>query len=97
MEKKELNIDTFGEIMDEIIEKTDIKLLIEMPEGTQEATVTGTGIATLDFYIQLKAIIPTLAQVIRDMGGKKELDVEGVLDGVFEIMKHDIIEKLGVL
>lgn len=94
---KTLDLDTFGEIMDDIIKRSDIKLLIEMPEGTQEATVTGTGIATLDFYIQLNAIIPTLAQVIRDMGGKEELDVEGVLDGVFEIMKHDIIEKLGVL
>lgn len=94
---KTLDLDTFGEIMNDIIKRSDIKLLIEMPEGTQEATVTGTGIATLDFYIQLNAIIPTLAQVIRDMGGKEELDVEGVLDGVFEIMKHDIIEKLGVL
>lgn len=94
---KTLDLDTFGEIMDDIIKRSDIKLLIEMPEGTQEATVTGTGIATLDFYIQLNAIIPTLAQVIRDMGRKEELDVEGVLDGVFEIMKHDIIEKLGVL
>lgn len=94
---KTLDLDTFGEIMDDLIKRSDIKLLIEMPEGTQEATVTGTGVATLDFYIQLNAIIPTLAQVIRDMGGKKELDVEGVLDGVFEMMKHDIIEKLGVL
>lgn len=94
---KTLDLDTFREIMDDIIKGSDIKLLIEMPEGTQEATVTGTGIATLDFYIQLNAIIPTLAQVIRDMSGKEELDVEGVLDGVFEMMKHDIIEKLGVL
>lgn len=94
---KTLDLDTFGEIMDDIIKRSDTKLLIEMPEGTQEATVTGTGIATLDFYIQLNAIIPTLAQVIRDMSGKEELDVEGVLDGVFEMMKHDIIEKLGAL
>lgn len=94
---KTQDLDTFGEIMDDIIKRSDIKLLIEMPEGTQEATVTGTGIATLDFYIQLNAIIPTLAQVIRDMSGKEELDVEGVFDGVFEMMKHDIIEKLGVL
>lgn len=94
---KTLDLDTFREIIDDLFKRSDIKLLIEMPEGTQEATVTGTGIATLDFYIQLNAIIPTIAQVIRDMGGKKELDVEGVLDGVFEMMKHDIIEKLGVL
>lgn len=95
--EKTLDLDTFGEIMDDFIKRSDIKLLIEMPEGTQEATVTGTGVATLDFYIQLNAIIPTLAQVIRDMGGKEKLDTEGVLDGVFEMMKHDIIEKLGVL
>ena len=93
---KTLDLDTFGEIMDDIIKRSDIKLLIEMPEGTQEATVTGTGIATLDFYIQLNAIIPTLAQVIRDMGGKATLDTEGGLDGVFEVMKHAIIEQLGV-
>lgn len=94
MKNKELNLDTFGEIMNEIIEKTDIKMLIELPEGTQEAKVSGTGIATVDFFIILVAIIPTFAQVIRDMGGKDAIDAPGVLDALWMMMKHDILEKL---
>lgn len=94
MDTKELNLDTFGEMMDDIITKTDVRMLIELPEGTQEAQVIGTGIATVEFFVLNAAIVPTLAQIIRDLGGRDKLDVPGVLDGLWEYMKHDILEKL---
>ena len=90
----EMNIDTFGEIMNNAITEADIKMLIEMPKGTQEPRVTATGISTVDFYIILAALKPTMAQMIRDMGGMTAVDVPGVLDEVFAMLKSDIMEYL---
>jgi len=90
----EMNIDTFGKIMDDAITGADIKMLIEMPKGTQEPRVTATGISVVDLYIILAALKPVMAQMIRDMGGTTAIDVPKTLDEEFAMLKSDIMEYL---
>lgn len=77
-----LNLDTFGEIMDNFIRESNIKMLIELPKGTEEAKVKCTDIHTVDFFALLAAIRPVFLSVIDDMGGEENIDAEGVLDGL---------------
>lgn len=90
----ELNIDTFGEVMDKLITEQHVALLIDMPEGTQDPIITGTGIGTVDFYILMAAIRPVFLSVVKDMGGKDHLDAEDVLDGMWKIIRSDCLEQL---
>lgn len=89
-----LNIDTFGEIMNDLITEQHVGLLIDMPKGTQDPVIRGTGIGTVDFYILMAAIRPVFLSVVKDMGGKDNLDVEGVLDGMWAMIRSDCLEQL---
>lgn len=89
-----LNIDTFGAVMDKLITEQHVALLIDMPEGTQDPIIKGTGIGTVDFYILMAAIRPVFLSVVKDMGGKDHLDAEGVLDGMWKIIRGDCLEQL---
>ncbi len=89
-----LNLDTFGELMNDFIRENEIRMLIELPKGTNEAVVTCTDVHTIDFYVLLQAVCPVFVSVIDDMGGPEEVDAEGVLDGMWEIIRQDCLEKL---
>ena len=89
----ELNIDTFGKIMDEFIMKNPIQMLITMPEGTNEADVednTELG-PVLQFYILLAAIKPIATKMFElmdiDEAGRKQ-----VLDSLFDLLRKEIVE-----
>ena len=89
-----LNLDTFGDIMNELITRQHVQLLIDMPEGTQEPSVVGTGVSTVDFYILMAGIRPVFVRMIDDMGGPDALDVEGVLGDMWHMIRRDILEQL---
>lgn len=89
-----LDLETFGEIMDDFIRDNDVKMLIELPKGTEEATVTCTDVSTIDFFVLLAAIRPVFVRVIGDMGGPEAIDAEGVLDGMWEIIRGECLESL---
>ena len=59
-EMAELNIDTFGEIMDDFIEKNHIQMLIDIPEGTNEPQIKDNAQlgGVVQFYILLTAMKP---------------------------------------
>ena len=57
--KKELNLENFGEIMDEIISRSKLGLMVMKEENSEEFIVKGAGCgAVMDFYIFLNAIQP---------------------------------------
>ena len=89
-----LDIDTFGKIMDDFIRDNEIKMLIELPKGTNEAVVTCTDVNTVNFFVLLQAICPVFTSVIADMGGPEKIDAEGVLDGMWEIIRQDCLSRL---
>ena len=94
--KPELNLDTFGEIMDEFIEKSDCKMLIEFPEGKKDPIVTDNmgGGPVLAFYFILKAITPTLRDLLAMLSekGSEDFDKEKLADTLLEMVKAEIME-----
>lgn len=94
---KNLNRETFGNIMNDIITKCDIAAMIEMPAGTQEPTISGgTGVATIDLYFILAALKPTLKRLIYELGGPENVDVKGVIRGSLQLVEDDILSDLGI-
>lgn len=86
----ELNLDTFGEIMDMFINDAHVQLLIDMPEGTTEARLkdnTGMG-SVMQFYIILNAV----EAIYKDMVKTMELDDsdDTLIDSLLDLLKQSI-------
>ena len=85
-----LNIDSFGEIIDNFLVMNHVQLLVDMPEGTQEVTIrdnTGLGAVT-QFYILLKA----LPEVYRNFGEiLGMIDQEGFVTKSLEMVKDVVL------
>ena len=94
--KPELNLDTFGEIIDKFIEENDCKMLIEFPAGKKDPIVTdnmGAG-PVLAVYFILKAITPTLRDLFTMLSesGSEAFDKEKLADSILEMVKAEIME-----
>lgn len=89
----EFNIDAFTQAIDDMIKEEDIKLLIELPKGKLEAEVQSSfGIAALDLYIMLHGFKAVIDQFYAD-GGLMDPEKKGdFLDGIFEMIKGEILE-----
>ena len=93
LKRQELNIDTFGEIMDEFIKKNMVQMLITLPEGTLEPVLednTGCGVA-VQFYILLAAMGTAVEELI-SLGldpDQKESFIEGCLGLVKESLMKE--------
>ena len=87
MEKKKLDLDSFGEIMDKIILENEVGMSIIMPEGTIEPEIqdnTGAG-PVMQFYILLNALVAVLMGIEKDTR-------EDLVDGILDLVKMDIME-----
>lgn len=90
--RKHLDLDTFGGIMDEFIEKSKVGLLITKEENSKEWKVQGAGCgAVLDFYIFLNAVEPLFLRMLKEMG-KHEVDVEQLAEALTGLLKESMIE-----
>lgn len=88
-----LDIDTFGEIIDEALKKAEVQLLVTLPEGTLEAETASNvyGGPVMEFYILLNA----LKTVVRNVVAQMDIDPDRIgdmYDELFEILKHDLME-----
>ena len=95
---KELNIDTFGEIMDKFIEDNPIQMLIEMPEGTIEPEIAdnvGMG-SVIQFYILMHALEKVSSgMILRQLKGMLDpTKIEDVIDGMLDLVKNSIMSRL---
>lgn len=87
----ELNLDTFGEIMDKFIHENEICLLVSKQAMTDDWWVndnTGAG-SVMQFYILLNALGVVLADIIRTAG--LDGDIEGMIDGLLRLVKEDVL------
>lgn len=95
-EEKIFNIDTFGALIDDVLEKGDIHFEIHMPSGTMKPEITeniGAG-PVMQFYV----ITRTIPYIIEKLIPAEELDPDKIpelIDALFGVMKHDILEDLG--
>lgn len=86
-----MDIEKFGEIMDDFLKDNHVIMQIEMPEGSDVPEVkdnTGCG-PGIQFYMLLKAMPYMLDEMISVTG---DLEVEGFLDGVLELVKKDVLD-----
>lgn len=87
--------DKYGEMVDNLLEKNEVKMLIKLPEGTLEPEIRSTFTElcgpVIDFYILLRA----LEKVVTDLTSQQYLDPEKkeqMLDAILEMVKQDIME-----
>lgn len=94
MENKELNLDSFGEIMDKFILENEVGMSIIMPEGTLEPEIqdnTGAG-PVMQLYIMLNAL-GTVVKNVTDLMGIEKDAREDMVDRLLDLVKQDIMEE----
>ena len=94
MDKGTMNLEAFEEIINEAITSAHVRMLIEMPAGTQEPTIHGTGLSTIDFYVLMAAIRPVFVALVKDAGGKDDFKAEKFIDELWKIIRGEIMEQL---
>lgn len=90
----ELDLEVFGKLMDDFIKKCHVQMLVEMPEGTNDASLTdniGAG-PVVQLYILINAMGPVLAEMIGIDGILDPCKAADFLDGVLEMVKHDVLD-----
>lgn len=90
-----MNLDKFGEIIDNFLKDNDISMLIEVPEGTLDPVIkdnTGMG-PVIKFYILLIALKAIGKQLRSDMGITLQEEWEGAIDGILKLVKKDLMEE----
>lgn len=90
----ELNLDSFGEIIDRFLMDNEVQMLLTLPKGTIGVQVqdnTGLG-SIVQFYILLNAIKPICDAVLKDMGiERKSAEWEKVVDTLLGMIKGEIM------
>lgn len=92
-----MNLDKFGEIIDNFLKENHIQMLIDIPEGTINPAVednTGLG-AVIKFYVLLNALVSVCKEMKRDMGipDGYTKDWERTLDGILNLVKKELLEE----
>ena len=94
-EKRELNLDTFGEIMDEFLKENKIQMLITIPEGSITPEIeSNTRLGpVVHFYILLEALTAVVKETMDVMSvdaGSPEW--EHTVDTILSLVKQDIMD-----
>ena len=91
---EELTLDSFGEIIDQLLKDNEVCMLLTLPEGTLDVQVQDNvhlG-STVQFYIMLNAIKPICDAVLKDMGiDRKSTEWEEVADTLLGMIKDEIM------
>lgn len=91
---QELDIDTFGEVMDDFIKRSHVMMLIEMPEGEDRAEISTNmpGGPAMDFYILMNGLISSVEEMVRNFGADA-IDYPEMIRAVFQIAEDDVISE----
>lgn len=92
---EEMNLDKFGEIMDDFLKKNEIRMLITLPEGSIEPVVEDNvdlG-STVHFYILLNSIGTVCQQLQKDMGiDGKSTEWANVVHELLKMLEAELLE-----
>ena len=83
-----------AELVNDYVTQKHLRLVVDMPEGTQAAEIQGTGAVTLDLYLLMAAMKPVFMAALSEFG-IEEARAGDVLDGLWEMTRADIMEQLG--
>ena len=92
--QKHLDLDTFGEIMDDFIHKNKVGLMVLKEADSDDWEVTGVGMgAVMDFYIFLNALEPIFLEMLEQMEGRMEgrIDAEKLAESLSDLVKKCMI------
>lgn len=94
-----MDIEKFGEIMDNFLKENRVQLFIELPEGTIEPEIEdNTGLGPV---VQLYILMQTMKEVIRSVWEISNKDDERLLDpgakadfleSTFRLIKSELME-----
>lgn len=90
-----MDLDKFGEIIDNFLKDNDVSMLINIPEGTLDPVIkdnTGMG-PVIKFYILLIALKAIGKQLRSDMDITSQEEWEGAIDGILKLVKKDLMEE----
>ena len=94
----ELNLDTFGEIVDKYLNDSDIYILLHMPEGTQAVEVEKSNLpesGVLYFFAALRMMIASAQKTHAEMSNtKSNFDWPGFVDCLMDVVKEDLLESV---
>ena len=92
-----MDLEKFGEIIDNFLKENHIQMLIEMPEGTLDPIVKdniGAG-SVMKFYFMLNAISAVGKEMKKDMNIPSD-DRDGweeVVDAILNLLKSELMEE----
>ena len=93
-----MDIDSFGEIMDKFLKENDIKMLIEMPKGTLKAEVRNNcempGV--VDLYILLNALPSVFETVFDQIENDNKTNQRDIVHAKMKMVENELIERLGL-
>ena len=89
----QLDLDSFGKIMDEFIEKSRMGLLVTKTENSKKWKVEGVGCgAVMDFYVLLNAMEPIFVRMINEMKASGlGVNVEKTAGAMAEMIRETLI------
>ena len=90
-----MDLDKFGEIIDNFLKDNDVSMLINIPEGTLDPVIkdnTDMG-PVIKFYILLIALKAIGKQLRSDMGIALQEEWERAIDGILKLVKKDLMEE----
>lgn len=88
-EHKQLDLDSFGEIMDNFIHESRCGLLVTKEEGEKDFHVQGAGCgAVVDFYIFLNALPEIFKAMLREMGGPKAFEINKLAEEIAAMLEE---------
>lgn len=90
-----MDLDKFGEIIDNFLKDNDVSMLINIPEETLDPIVkdnTDMG-SVIKFYILLIALKAIGKQLRSDMGITSQEEWERAIDGILKLVKNDLMEE----
>ena len=92
----ELDLDKFGEIINDFLKKNEIRLLVTLPEGSIEPVVednVGLG-STVHFYILLNSIGTVCEQMRKAMGiDKASAEWANVVHELLKMVEAELLEE----
>ncbi len=97
MQGNNLDIEKFGEIIDGFLEENHVQMLLDMPEGTRDVTITdNTGMGpTVRLYILTNAMVRSITALEKMSGCSLDRKfvraILGMIEG--EIMKGKGVKK----
>ena len=89
-------IEEFGKAIDNILEESDVRMMVRLPEGSMDAEVVSPFTdklgPVLDFYILLHGLTAVVSDLV-SMGVVDPDKEEDMIDSILELVKAGILQR----